>query len=358
MDGLRDRPPDGGTRGALKIWIDLGNSPHVPFFKVLAEEFLAQGHEVVWTARDYAQTVEMARAAGLDARVFGTHGGKRLLSKAASFAKRVIDLTRWARGREIDLVLSHNSQEPLVAARALGIRSVNLMDYEHHPGNHLSFRAARHVIVPEAFPEEAIDRFGAAKKIGRFAGIKEDVYLADFQPDPSFQEELKNLGISEHDILAVVRPHAPEALYHRDYVNRLLGRLIDQLSAFDGVKILLLPRKVYQGDALRADHPQANVIIPKGVLDGGNLLAAADIVVSGGGTMNREAAALGVPAYTVFAGREAAVDRYLIESGRLRLIQSEADIERLIPVKKSGVSLRSKTEVRRKLAELILNCAE
>ncbi len=339
----------------MKIWIDLGNSPHVPFFKALAKEFVARGHEIVWTARDYAQTVELAEKAGIDATVFGTHGGKNVVAKAAKFAKRVIDLSKWARRQKIDLVISHNSQEPLVAARLLDIRSVNLMDYEHHPGNHLSFRAAQRVIVPASFPDEALAKFGAADKTRKFDGIKEDVYLADFEPDPSFASELATLGIAPDDILVVVRPHAPEALYHRKYENELLGRLIDRLASFERTKIVLLPRKDYQGEQMKLDHPQPSVIIPESVLDGSNLIESADLVISGGGTMNREAAALGVPAYTVFAGKQAAIDEYLMSEGRLKRFESEAEVDAFVPAKKDQISRRKRTDIRTIIADLILN---
>lgn len=338
----------------MKIWIDLGNSPHVPFFKALAQEFGERGHEIVWTARDYAQTVELAEKAGLDAVVFGTHGGKNVAAKAGKFFKRVLDLVKWARGKKIDVVVSHNSQEPLIAARILGIRSVNLMDYEHHPGNHLSFRAAKRVIVPASFPDEALKRFGVGeKKLRRFDGIKEDVYLADFEADPKFAAELGYLGIAPDDKLIVIRPHAPEALYHRAYENDVLDKLLDHLAGQDGTKIVLLPRKGYQGEELKRKHPQANIIIPERALSGSDLVAAADVVISGGGTMNREAAALGVPAYTIFAGKQAAIDDYLISEGRLKTLSSE-DVDDLIAEKKTASMARDGRHIRKLVADLIL----
>lgn len=339
----------------MRIWIDLGNSPHVPFFKALASEFAVRGHDIVWTARDYAQTVELARQAGIDAVVFGTHGGKNVVAKGAKFAKRVLDLARWARGKSIDLAVSHNSQEPLAAARILGIQSVNLMDYEHHPGNHLSFRTARRVIVPSSFPEECLRRFGVSKeKVRRFDGIKEDVYLADLVPDPGFADELGSLGVTPENILVVVRPHAPEALYHRSVENELLSKLLDHFAAFENTRIILLPRKKYQGAELRERHTQANMIIPARTLDGRNLIASADAVISGGGTMNREAAALGVPAYSIFAGKAAAVDDYLISEGRMTAITSADAIAKLIPEKKQKISNRARMDVRSMVADLIL----
>ncbi|MBK7391829.1 MAG: DUF354 domain-containing protein [Chloracidobacterium sp.] len=339
----------------MRIWIDLGNSPHIPFFLALSKEFVERGHEIVWTARDYAQTVEMAKMAGLDPTVFGIHGGKNIVSKAVKFASRVLELRKWAAGKKIDLALSHNSQEPLVVARLLGIRSVNLMDYEHHPGNHLSFRTAKKLVVPQSFPDAALRKFGVTEsKVRRFDGIKEDVYLADFEPDEQFPDVLAPLGVSGDDKLVVIRPHAPEALYHRGVANQLLSEALEKFAAVPGCKIILLPRKTYQGDDLRREHPHANIIIPDRVLDGANLIAAADLVISGGGTMNREAAALGVPVATIFAGKTAAIDEYLISENRMMRIDSSADLD-LIPLrKKPARNPRRNNEVRRQVADLIL----
>ncbi len=339
----------------MRIWIDLGNSPHVPFFDALSKEFVERGNEIVWTARDYAQTVELAKKAGLDPAVFGIHGGKNIVSKALKFASRVFELRKWAADKKIDLVLSHSSQEPLVVARLLGIKSVNLMDYEHHPGNHLSFRTAKRLVVPKSFPAEALRKFGVNDaKVRRFDGIKEDVYLADFQPDDQFPAVLADLGASSDDILVVIRPHAPEALYHRGVANELLSEMIEKFAAVPGCKIILLPRKTYQGEELLREHPHANIIIPEGVLDGANLIAAADLVISGGGTMNREAAALGVPVATIFAGKTAAIDEYLISENRMMRIDSSADLEKITLEKKPDRNPRRNNAVRRQVADLVL----
>jgi predicted glycosyltransferase len=339
----------------MRIWIDLGNSPHVPFFLALSKEFERCGHCVLWTARDYAQTVELARKANLKFEVFGAHGGKNLLQKGLKFGSRILDLVRWAREKKIDLAVSHNSHEPLAAAKILRIKSVNLMDYEHHPANHLSFRLATRVIVPESFPDAFLQKFGASeKKVRRFEGIKEDVYLADFAPDKNFQNELRELGISPENVLVVVRPHAPEALYHRQYSNEILGEILENFAAAENVKIILLPRKKYQGDALRRAHPGANIIIPSRVLDGANLIAAADLVVSGGGTMNREAAALGVPVATIFAGKAAAIDEMLIREGRMLKIETRRDLDKIKLAKKPAGRARKFTQTKAKVADLIL----
>lgn len=336
------------------VWIDLGNSPHVPFFAAIAKELERDGHEILWTARDYAQTVPLARKFGLPVQVFGTHGGKGILQKGLKFGGRVKDLYLWACGKKIDLVLSHNSHEPLAVARLLGIKSVNLMDYEHHPMNKLSFRLANRLIVPVSFPDSVLKKLGVSGKTLKFGGIKEDVYLSDFAPDPNFQNELNALGISPEDILIVVRPHAPEALYHRQFTNEILDKLLDDFAAEKNVKIILLPRKNYQGTELKEKHPQANIIVPENVLDGANLLAAVDLVVSGGGTMNREAAALGVPAYTIFAGHQAAIDEYLFREKRLQKIETIDDLAKIKLQKKKGLNVRREANVREEVVKYIL----
>jgi len=339
----------------MRIWIDLGNSPHVPFFSAIAGELEARGHDILWTARDYAQTVELAAAAGLNATVFGKHGGKNLISKGMKFANRLWELSRWAAGKKIDLVLSHNSQEPLVVARLLGIKSVDLMDYEHHPGNHLSFRTAKRLIVPKCFPDSALKKFGASdKKVRRYDGIKEDVYLADFEPDPGFAKELLALGILPEDILVVVRPHAAEALYHRGIANQVFSDALSMLAQAN-CKVILLPRKTKDIDRLNSENRNASFIIPESPLDGANLIAGADLVVSGGGTMNREAAALGVPAATIFAGPRAAVDNYLINDGRMIAIESVEGLARLSIAKKPPREPRNQNNVRKHVVDLMLD---
>src|SRR5829696_2127706 len=195
----------------MLLWIDLANSPHVPFFRALAEEFRARGHEVCVTAREFAQTIELAEAAGLSPTVVGGHGGGRLSGKAGNLVGRAWALARWARGRGFDLAVGHNSYSQVLAARLLGLRAVTLMDYEHQPANHLAFRLASRVIVPAAFPEEALRRCGARPaKVRRYEGIKEDVYLADFAPDPLFAGSLREqFGIDAgRDTLVIVRPPA------------------------------------------------------------------------------------------------------------------------------------------------------
>ncbi len=345
----------------MRIWIDLANSPHVPFFRALAAEFTRRGHEFETTAREFAQTIELAEAAGFHPAVVGGHGGGGLKGKAFNVAGRAWALARWARGRGFQLAVSHNSYSQVLAARLAGLRAVTLMDYEHQPANHLAFRLASRVIVPEAFPEEALRKFGAGpEKVRRYRGIKEDVYLSDFVPDPRFARQLKDeFGVdTESEVLVVVRTPARDALYHR-FENELFDVLLERLAAREDVKVLLLPRSGAQRDALAARHAKGfesgRLIMPRAALDGANLVAAADLLVSAGGTMNREAAALGVPAATVYAGRWAAVDEQLVREGRLRRISSREDLESLIVEKKKSAEPRRRVGVREEVADLILS---
>lgn len=336
----------------MRIWIDLANSPHVPFFRALIPEFVARGHQVEITARDFAQTVELALKAGMTPHVIGGHGGGSFTGKAGNLIGRAAGLRKWARDRGVDLAVSHNSYAHIAASAALGIRSVTLMDYEHQPANHMAFRLASCVIVPRAFPAAELRRFGASiRKVKRYDGTKEDVYLADFTPDATFTETLRALGIASEDVLVVARPPAREALYHR-FENELFDELLMRLSSRPDVKVILLPRS----EAQRAEYDMGklNVIMPREALDGANLIAAADLVISAGGTMNREAAALGVPATSIYAGKWAAIDEELVREGRLRRIGSREEMESLTIRKKLHANPRQARNVKEEIIRLIL----
>jgi predicted glycosyltransferase len=338
----------------MRIWIDLANSPHVPFFHALIPEFTARGHSVEITARDFAQTVELAAKAGLMAHVIGGHGGGSITGKAGNLLGRASALRKWARGRGFDLAVSHNSYAQIAAAAALGIKTVTLMDYEHQPANHLAFRLAGKVIVPRAFPAAELRKYGAGmRKVSRYDGTKEDVYLANFGPDAGFAETLHKLNIASDDVLVVARPPAHEALYHR-FENELFDKLIEHLNAQSATNIILLPRTKTQREEYER-RALANLVLPREALDGANLIAAADLVVSAGGTMNREAAALGVPAISVYAGKWAAIDEELMREGRLRRLSSAEEVEELTVSKKSGLNLRRADSVRDEIIKLILD---
>src|SRR5215213_11911036 len=277
----------------MRLWIDLANSPHVPFFKALTGKFIQQGHAIEVSAREFAETIPLAQAAGFTPHVVGIYGGRAVSAKAGSLMSRAWALAAWARKRNFDLAISHNSYSQILAARALGIKTVTLMDYDYQPANHLAFRLASRIIVPASFPAMRLRSYGAgAGKVRRYHGTKEDVYLAGFQPDPQFGARLCELGLKPDNVLVLVRPPAHDAWYHR-FQNTLFDEALTMLLGRQDVQVLLLPRN----EAQRATYSEMRrLIVPAAPLDGANLITASDLVISAGGTINREAAALGVPA--------------------------------------------------------------
>ena len=338
----------------MRVWIDLANSPHVPFFRALTDRFTAAGHEVEITARDFAETIPLAHAAGFTPHVIGKHGGREVSGKAGNLLSRAWDLARWARTKSFDLAVSHNSYSQILAARALKIRSVTLMDYEHQPANHLAFRLASRIIVPASFPAADLRRFGAGVgKVRRYHGTKEDVYLASFEPAASFGARLCELGISPDNVLVLMRPPAVEALYHR-FENTLFDEALTRLLRNENVRVVLLPRNDAQRTAYIA---RDRVIVPVSPLPGADLIAASDLVISAGGTINREAAALGVPVASIYAGKWAAVDEQLVSEGRLRRISSNTDLQELPIQKKGSLNPRRLAAVIDEVTKLILDAS-
>ncbi len=330
----------------MRVWIDLANSPHVPFFRALTDSFTAAGHEIEITAREFAETVPLARDAGLNPQVIGGHGGREVTGKAGNLMSRAWALAKWARKRRFDLAVSHNSYSQILAARSLRIKSVTLMDYEHQPANHLAFRLASRIIVPSSFPATELRRFGAGVgKVRRYHGTKEDVYLANFQPDLAFTARLCELGINPDNVLVLMRPPAVEALYHR-FQNTLFDEVLEMLLKNENTAIVLLPRNEAQRETYskRAEKSR-NLIVPRSPLPGADLIAASDSVISAGGTINREAAALGVPAASIYAGKWAAVDEELLNEGRLLRISGNTDLSKLVVQKKPTAQPRRSSSV-------------
>jgi uncharacterized protein len=307
----------------MRVWIDITNSPHVPFFRPLLALLEEQGHDVEVTAREYAQTVQLLELYGIPHHVVGPrHGGAGRLGKARALAGRLVALRRFARGRSFDVALTHGSHELALTARSLGVPSTTAFDYEYATLQHrLGCLAATKVVVPEAIPLERLARLGAKPpKLLRYPGLKEEYYLGDFEPDP---EPLP--GLDPTRVLVVLRTPPEVSLYHR-HGNPLFLRVLERLGREDGVQAVVLGRTEEQRAALRA-LGLPSLVVPEQAVDAQSLLALADLVVSAGGTMNREAVALGVPVYTTFVGRLGGVDEWLIREGRLRPLTDPAALE-------------------------------
>jgi uncharacterized protein len=295
----------------LRVWVDLANSPHVPLLIPVISRLRADGHEVVLSVRDHAQTLGLARRSWGDFTVIGGPSPPGRLAKGRAIARRAEALRRFALARKPTVAFSHGSYAQLLAARLLGLPAVTMMDYEHQPANHLSFRLAGEVIVPGVFPAGALRRCGAGRaRVVRYPGVKEELYLGSLHPDHTVLDEL---GLDPDRVIAVLRPPPEGALYHR-MPNDRFEQILALAAADAGVQTVLLPRTQEQRSRYAA-HP--GLCLPDRPVDGSSLLALADLVVGGGGTMNREAAVLGTPTYTVFASRLGAVDAELIRSGRM-----------------------------------------
>src|SRR4051794_11566196 len=325
-------PRDADASRAVRVWIDLTNSPHVLVLRPIVETLRARGAEVEVTARDFAQTVELADRFGLRAEVIGRHRGGRVAAKAVGLASRATALVGWAHRRQradgrFDLALGHGSNDVTVAAAALRIPRSTMFDYEWAAIQHtVNCRLADAVVVPDAIPPERLDRYGARGKLGRYPGLKEEYYLADFVPDRTVLDEL---GLDDDAPIAVVRTPPDVSLYHR-FEHSLFAEVLERLR--DQGRVVVLPRTPEQrGELARA----GGFCVPERAIDAQSLIAFADLVVSAGGTMNREAVALGTPVYTTFEGRLGAVDAQLIADGRLRTLERATDV-RL--VKRAGAA--------------------
>jgi predicted glycosyltransferase len=306
----------------MRVWVDLTNSPHVLVMRPVIRALEAQGVEVRVTARDFAQTLELCERLGLAHEAIGRHRGGKLAAKGLGLVSRSLALANWAKGRRFDAALGHGSNDVTVAAKLLGIPSATTFDYEWAKAQHnVNCRLARRVVVPDAIPPERLAPYGAGPgKLRRYPGLKEEYYLADFAPDAAVLEEL---GLDAAAPLAVVRTPPAVSLYHR-FEHPLFGRVLERLRAQG--QVVVLPRTPEQREQLAQ---AGGYVVPEHAVDAQSLIAFADLVVSAGGTMNREAVALGTPVWTTFEGRLGAVDEKLIAEGRLRRLERPEELELL-----------------------------
>jgi predicted glycosyltransferase len=313
----------------MRIWIDLTNSPHVLVMRPIVERLREDGHDVKVTARDFAQTLALCERLRIEHTAIGHHQGERLTAKAAGLASRSAALGRWALAEQategrFDLALGHGSNDVSVAAAALRIPSATMFDYEWAAvQHHVNCRLCRAVVVPDAIPPERLERYGARGKVRPYEGLKEEYYLADFEPDETV---LAELALDRQRPIAVVRTPPEVSLYHR-FENDLFARALERVrttAANEGLQAVVLPRTPAQREQLAQ---MQGLIVPPGAIDAQSLIAHADLVISAGGTMNREAVALGTPVYSTFEGRLGALDERLLAEGRLRKLHDPAELD-------------------------------
>jgi predicted glycosyltransferase len=313
----------------VKVWIDLSNSPHPLLFEPIASRLEEAGAEVAVTVRDHAQTGELARERWPEARVIGGPSPAGRAAKARALADRALALARWARAGRPDVALSHNSYAQIVAARIAGVPAVTAMDFEHQPANHVAFRLARRILLPQALPAAAVTRQGArVAKVIRYPGLKEELTLASFTPDPAVVEQL---GIERGNgtVLVVARTPPTGASYHR-FENPLFWQSLRVLDRQRKVRCVVLARGTAEAERIER-MGLANAVVPRRAIDSRSLLCEADLFIGAGGTMTREAALLGLPTLSAFAGRRPAVDAWLARQGALETLDSPAQVADVVP---------------------------
>ncbi len=334
------------------VWIDLENTPHVPFFLPIIRELEAKGFEVILTARDFAQTQELVEQAVLNAKVVGGEYGGSTVRKTVGILTRAIALAWYLQGKHIALAVGHGSRGLLLASKLLRIPSLTLYDYEG-ASVRLFNRLSTFVMTPEVIPFSKLEQLGLARsKYLTYPGLKEETYLSSFTPDNSLVDQL---GLATTKVIVTIRPPSATAHYRSDESSRLFAKIMKDLSTRDNAQIVLIPRNKQERRELISEWDSApNVIIPTHAVNGMNLLYHSDLVIGGGGTMNREAAVLGVPVISIFKGPEGAVDRWLIEQGKMIAIDNAEEIIPLLR-KRDRTELQTTNVVREAIVNAILN---
>jgi uncharacterized protein len=325
---VRSATPSSNVAGK-KVWIDIDNSPHVPFFLPIIRELEKQGIEILLTARDMYQVTELIRFFGLPCKVIGGHYGKNKALKVLANCVRSLKLLPTAKSKP-DLALSHGSRAQILACKAMGVPTVMMHDYEH--STKTGFVEPDWTFMPEVIPDKVMSKNPGHTV--KYPGLKEDVYVLGFRPDAMF---LNQVGLTSKDLIVTLRPPATEAHYHNPEAEKLFDATMQLIADKQNVKAITLPRNARQKQQILEAWPEliasGRVIIPDNPLNGLDLIWFSDLVISGGGTMNREAAALGVPVYSIFRGKIGAVDQYLADTGRLMLLETPNDVMTKVSLK-------------------------
>lgn len=328
------------------IWIDLDNSPHVPLFLPIIRHYRDSGTEVILTARDHSQTLELLDLAGLNGTytVIGSHAGASKIKKLSNLVFRTFQLTRHIRkGSKPAVAISHGSRSMVLAARLLRIPAITMYDYEFTETRIFNTFSDR-VLVPEGIGDEVLDKIGLQEsKRYKYQGLKEELYIREFAPEANFHARLsRSVGheIRDDEVLVVLRPPASTANYHNPRSDSVFAALLQHLKDNQNAFIVIVPRTKQQAAEIDTrleslEDADAEFAILHTAVNGLDLINAADVVISGGGTMNREAVLLGVPVYSIFQGEQGSLDRKMEQSGDIVSIRIETDLARIRVEKRS-----------------------
>lgn len=310
----------------------------------IIRHFREAGVNVLVSARDHAKTVELLRLKGLDGtfEVIGRHYGKSKLSKLWGLIIRAFQLRSHIRKLRRDhgyiaVAVSHGSRSLVLAARSLGIPILTMYDYEYTETSIFN-RLSDKVLVPDGITDNVLDTIGVAPlKRLKYPGLKEELYVSGFHPNGDFRRQfLQSHEVEETPglIFGVIRPPATTANYHAGESEGLVSDVLELLLSADNTFTVIVPRSAEQAEELAdelgtAAFPQHRYVILDSVVDGMDLVYAADLLISGGGTMNREAALLGTTVYSIFTGRQGSLDAQMERQGVIKFIRNGTDVAKI-----------------------------
>jgi predicted glycosyltransferase len=312
----------------VRVWIDIENPPQVQYLLPFKEAFEAAGAEVTVTARDYDVAYDLLRARGVAFEPVGASYGKGKRRKVVGMVRRTLALASVMRRGPRPIALVCNGRAAPLAARLLGVPVFVIEDYEFsHEGVHRL--AGSHIVHPEVIDPEAFRRQGIrADRLITFAGIKEDLSFTGIDVGAVAPHAFPELEGS--DLVKVLfRPPAEEAHYHREETAGLALAILERLAAEERVVVVFSPRYPWQVEYLSRFEWVNEPVVMRDVVPFVSLLRGVDAVVSGGGTMLREAAYLGVPAYSIFQGELGGVDQHLVQTGRVQLVNAPEGLDEI-----------------------------
>ncbi len=321
----------------MHLWLDITNSPHVLFFAPIVKELEKKGHKVLITSREHSQTTGLLKLHSMKSTVVGTHAGVSLISKALYVPVRVFSLIKFLRKEKIDACVVHQSFYGILAAFFLGIKKrVYIFDNEKaFFQNILAIPFATKVLCPEAVAQDRM----FFRKLKKYPGIKEAVYLSDFKPDKKI---VKKFGLSQKNKLIVMRPEPYSAAYYSEGKNVLYPLIKEIIEKKKTWQVVVIPRDKKQRSAFKKAFNK-KITVAEEAIDTPSLMAFADAVVGAGGTMNREAAVLGVPVISLYRGGLLASDKWLIKRGLMahKDVACIEDIDFLLENKKKKINIKN-----------------
>jgi uncharacterized protein len=319
------------------VWIDIDNSPHVQIFENIIKE-LQPEFNVLVTAKDYNQTLGLLELKGIKYELFGKHPGANIFKKVFGNIFRALRLSFWTIGKNIDISVCHGSRALIMASKLSGIRSVVMFDYEHSE-RFLKTKFGKYLLVPSYLSKDYLVGMGyPEEKLTEYPELKESIYLPFYKNDPSM---IERLGLKQDKIIVLLRPPSEVSHYNANVSYNLFEDLFNRLSTDEKLQIIFIPRYDSQKEKYKKYIERENVIVPKQVEEGLNLIYFSDLVISGGGTMNREAAAMKTPVYSIFQGKKPKIDENLEKEGRLTFISGKEDIDKIIYKKKESANIES-----------------